>query len=266
MKNKWLRIMIITVIGVLLVCCISVALFVNWDNQPENVAAAVQRHATQTAQGALDAAATNTTNAAATQEMQSITERLKKANPVFAETFDANSAFLKQNTGSLSITMNDGVPDILLPFNGDNVWPVGKDLKDFVAEVDCAPAGNGTFCGIAYDIHPKDQQPNGTFYGSYTSYGGNCGFDDLTGSFSVSKSWSCTPPQSPAAGSLNRLRVERFGQHLRFYVNGQLMDERLLTGDYASGGDVGLYFGRASDNSGGDSNVMVDNLKVWALP
>ena len=264
MKNKWLRIIVIAVIGMLVVCCISVVLFVNWDNQPENVAAAVQRHATQTAQGALDAAATNTTNAAATQEIQQINDRLKKASPVFSETFENNSPFLKQNIGDLTFSANDGYPDISIPFNGYYIWPVGKDLHDFVAELDCAPAGDGSFCGIAYGLQPKDQKPNSLFYASTSRSGGECGFDDDTGSFSVSKSWSCAAPQSPAAGFMNRLRVERFGTHLRFYVNGQLMDDRVLPA--AQTGGVGLYLGRSSENNSGEFHVMVDNFKVWELP
>ena len=266
MKKNWLRYLIIAAIGMFFLCCISVVLFVNWSNQPENVAADLAARTAEAFQNATQTAQAVQNAAAATQEMQQITARLEKARPVFTETFDNNSAFLKQNIGDLSFSMSDGYPDIDVPFNADHIWPVGKELGDFVAEVDCEPAGEGAFCGIAYGLHSKDGNPNGIFSASFTGSGGRCGFADSTGNFSTTKDWDCAAPQSPAAGTLNRLRVERFGQHLRFYVNGQLMDDRVVTSQETSGGGVGLYFGRASTNNSGVFHVMVDNFKVWELP
>ena len=262
MKSNLRRNLIIAALGLLFLCCICGALFVAWANQPENVAASLATRTAEAYQNATQTAAAKTANAAATQEIAQIA----KSSPVFSETFEENSAFLKQNIGSLSMTMNGGVPDVLLPFNADNIWPIGKQVKDFVAEVDCQAIGTGTYCGIAYGLHAKDQKPNSLFYASFTGAGGLCGFLDETGGFSTTKSWSCNPPESTAGGGLNRLRVERFGQHLRFYVNGQMMDDRVLSSPEASGGDVGLYFGRSSETSGGDTHVMFDNLKVWSLP
>ena len=237
MKKNWLRYLIIAAIGMFFLCCISVVLFVNWSNQPENVAADLAARTAEAFQNATQTAQAVQNAAAATQEMQQITARL-----------------------------SDGYPDIDVPFNADHIWPVGKELGDFVAEVDCEPAGEGAFCGIAYGLHSKDGNPNGIFSASFTGSGGRCGFADSTGNFSTTKDWDCAAPQSPAAGTLNRLRVERFGQHLRFYVNGQLMDDRVVTSQETSGGGVGLYFGRASTNNSGVFHVMVDNFKVWELP
>jgi hypothetical protein len=265
-NKKWLRNFMLAVIGLLVGCGLAVALFVNWANQPENQAAALAARTAEANQNATQSAQLAQDTAAATEEMQQIAARLAQAKPVFHETFEANSPFLTQNLGDLSVSMRAGIPAIAVPFNRTNFWMIGQELGDFVAELDCEPAGDGTFCGVAFGLNPKDTHPNGTFYASFTGSGGRCGFADNTGSFIVSRDWDCAPPKSPAAGFLNRLRVERFGPHLRFYVNGQLMDERVLPADNARSGGVGLYFGCSGDCQSGVFHVLVDTFNVWELP
>jgi len=60
--------------------------------------------------------------------------------------------------------------------------------------------------------------------------------------------------------------MERFGQVMRLYVNGELMEERLLNNPKIASGDVSFYFGKASEESGGIQVVQFDNFRVWELP
>ncbi|MFN8433693.1 MAG: hypothetical protein U0V18_06720 [Anaerolineales bacterium] len=52
---------------------------------------------------------------------------------------------------------------------------------------------------------------------------------------------------------------------MRLYVNGELMEERFLDNPAIVSGDVGFYFGKASDESG-IQTVQFDNFRVWELP
>jgi hypothetical protein len=243
----------------LLICCVAGALLINWANRPESQAAFA---ATDAAQATAQAAS----GATATADAQALATRLASAQPIFQETFAADSPFLKANLGGLSLYMRDGVPEITLAFAADHLWPSGQSAADFVAELDCSPVGDGTFCGIAYGVALKDAQahPKDAFYASYIGPGGSCGFSDQTGGLSSDKVWSCNPPASPAAAPLQRLRVERAGQQVRFYVNNQLMDQRQLTA--GPGQDVAVYFGRASGDSSGIATVQLDNFNIWKLP
>ena len=245
--------------ALLLICCVAGALFISWANRPENQAAFA---ATDTAQAVRQAASA----ASATADAHALATRLASAQPIFQEAFAADSPFLKANLGDLSAYMRDGVPEITLAFAAEHLWPSGQSAADFVAELDCSPVGDGTFCGIAYGVALKDGQapPTGAFYASTIGPGGSCGFTDQTGSFSSNKLWTCNPPASPAAPPLHRLRIERAGQHLRFYVNDQLMDERQPSAGPGQG--VAIYFGRASGNNTGIATVQLDNFNIWKLP
>jgi hypothetical protein len=248
-------------LGLVLICCVAGILFLIWTSQPAN----------QAAFQATDAAAAvkNTQSAAtATAESQALDARLASATPVFTETFEANSAFLKTNIGDLSLTMRDGVPEISLAFAATHIWTSGQQRQDFVAELDCSPVGTGTFCGLAFGVHQKNAQASAPdfYYASYIAPSGSCGFSDYTGGFSADKTWSCNPPPTPANSALNRLRVERAGNRLRFYVNGALMDDRALSNPDAQSGDVAVYFGRASGDTSGIATVQLDNFKIWTLP
>ena len=249
--------------ALLLICCVAGALFLSWANRPENQAAF---NATDTAQAVQQAASAAASAATGTAGAQALTTQLAGAQPVFQEAFAADSPFLKANLGDLSLYMRDGVPEITLAFAAGHLWPSGQSVADFVAELDCSPLGEGAFCGLAYGLAPKDgsAHPQDVFYASYIGPGGSCGFTDQTGSFSSDKLWTCNPPASPAAPPLQRLRVERAGQQLRFYVNGQLMDQRQLSAGPGQG--VAVYFGRASGNSTGIATVQLDNFNLWKLP
>ena len=263
MNKTHRRNLLIALGGALAVCCLAAVGLVLWQI-PESPAAAAARQTTQTAATEQAGAAEAAANATGTAAFAEIDSRLQAAQPVFTDTLGADSGFVKQNAGGLTVSAQGGATQIDLPFNGSHVWPIGQSLSDFVAELDCQPMGSNAFCGIAYGDHPANS--GGTFYASYYGTGGQCGFEDATGSATSTKEWSCTPPAAPAASGLNRLRVERFGNNLRFFVNGQQMDQRMLTNAGALSGGVGLFFGQASSDNSGVFYVTVANFNVSQLP
>lgn len=263
MKKSPARKIIIGTFSLLLVCVVSFMLFINWANQPENVQASLEMRTQEAIQATQDAQIKANADATATAVMAQIDERLSNASLVFEENFDTDSAFLAQNAGDQSLYMEDDMPKISLSFPGFRIWQTDREMGDFAAELDCEAAGEGSFCGLAYGI--QKTEPN-LFYASYISSGGYCGFDDHTSAIFSSKGWYCNPPASPAAAFLSRLRVERFGLNLRFYVNGKLMDERILSNEEARRGSVGVYTGRQGSDNSGIFYVRLDHFSLWELP
>ena len=86
MSNRLRLILVGAGLGLVLICCAAGILFVIWTNQPENTA---RFDATDTA------VAVKNAQGAATAEAQAVDARLKDAQPVFTETFEADSTFLK---------------------------------------------------------------------------------------------------------------------------------------------------------------------------
>jgi hypothetical protein len=253
------------VIGALVVLCGLFMAFVSWANSDAGQATFKEvetknaiEAATVAVQNTQGAQATSNAAGTATAEMQSVGARIQNAQLVFDESFDEGSAFIAANIGGKRIYFRDGIPEISA---GIDVWKSGKVVKDFVAEVDCATSGAGTFCGIAYGVNQD------FYYASYIQAGEHCGFDDRTSSFSNSRSWPCSYPSSPTTPGINRVRLERFGKNMRFYVNGGLMDERVLDNTESQTGDVGLYLGQFDmGDAGALDYVKVDSFKIWEMP
>lgn len=255
------------VVGIILLCG-GFALFVNWANSEEGQAtikevstkealasatAAVQA----TAQAQADANAAGT----ATAVMQGIDARMQNAKLVFEEGLDEGSPFIAENIMDYDLTYKDMIATVSLPWNTSFVIESGVQPTDFIAEVDCANAGEGIFCGIAYGAQKKGDRLY--YYGSAIKGYYYCGFFDLTVDFPSASYPMCNYPK---AGELQHLRVEKFGNNLRFYVGGELMDQRILENtDFLSGG-VGLLFGRAGGEQSELNHVMLDNFKVWEIP
>jgi hypothetical protein len=249
---------LIGVIGALVVLCGLFMAFVSWANSDAGQATFKEVGTKNAIESATAAVQNARVAGTATAEAQVLNERIRNAQLVFEESFSEGSAFIAANNGDNPIHFSDGIPEIRARID---VWKSGKVVKDFIAEVDCATSGDGTFCGIAYGVHQN------FYYASYIQAGERCGFDDRTSSFSTSKSWSCNYPPSPTTPGINRARVERFGQTMRFYVNGGLMDERVLDNAESQTGDVGLFLGQFNmgDASALDY-VKVDSFKIWKMP
>ncbi len=253
---------------VFLLLCAAFMAFVNWSNSDagqqtfkEVETRQAIESATAAVQAAQDAQSTAQAAGTATAVMAGIQDRLQNAKLVFENNFDEGTPILSSDGKEISAYYRDGIPEITVTWNGYYVVPIQKDLTDFVAEVDCM--ASGAFCGIAYGVHMTADAD--VFYASGIGSTDNYFFDDHTKSF-TSTNWSYSNfAQSPAAPGLHRLRTEKFGQNMRFYVNGQLIEERILENPAALSGDVGFYFGKANEDSG-IQYIQVDNFKVWELP
>ncbi len=250
-------------IVVIIIClCGAVLLFVNWANSDEGQAAMNEVSTQQAIESATAVVATQQASGTATATWSEIEARLQNLTLVYENTFEEGTPIVNKFGEDLEPYYRDGIPEIIVAWNGFTILPSGKDLGDFVAEVDCMT--NGAFCGIAYNIVSESAEKE-IFFASGIGTADQYFFDDRYASLPSSIWKSKNFPPSPAEGFLHRLRLERFGQVMRFYVNGELMEERLLDYPEAVSGDVGFYFGKASDESG-IQTVQFDNFRVWELP
>lgn len=257
-------------IVVIIIClCGAVMLFVNWANSDEGQAAmdevsTQQAVASATAAMEATAQAQAEANSAATAAavMATVNERMQNMTLVHENTFEEGTPIVNKFGEDLEPYYRDGIPEIIVPWNGSTILFNNLNLTDFVAEVDCA--NNGAYCGIAYNYQDNGEERS-QYFASGIGKADTYFFDDLYASL-PSFNWERKNfAPSPAEGFLHRIRVERFGQVMRLYVNGELMEERLLNYPEAVSGDVGFYFGKASDESG-IQTVQFDNFRVWELP
>ena len=254
---------------VFVLLCLAAIAFVNWSNSDagqETFAKVGTQEAIASATAAVEATAQAQADAnaaaTATAVMATVNERMQNMTLVYENTYEEGTPIVNELGEDLEPYYRDGMPEIIVAWNGSTILPIGQTLTDFVAEVDCM--ANGAFCGIAYDINPGEDGFN-NYFASGIGTADRFFFTDLYASL-PSTNWDAENfPLSPAEGFLHRIRVERFGQVMRFYVNGQLMEERLITDPQAGSGDVGFYFGKATDESG-IQTIQFDNFRVWALP
>lgn len=261
------KIAIGAIAGLILLCGAGM-LFVNWANSDEGQAAmdevgtkqavsSATARVEETARAESEARAAGT----ATAVMLDIDRRIQNAQLVFEDGLDEGSPFIAENIMDYDLTYKDGVAAVSLPWNGFFVIESGKQLTDFIAEVDCDPQGDGISCGIAYGVRKKEDRFY--YYASLTAGSYKCGFFDYTVDFPKSSYSICN---YPTEGLLQHLRVEKFGSNLRFYVGGKLMDQRILENqDFLTGG-VALIFGRAGGEQSEINKVWLDNFKVWEIP
>lgn len=252
----------------LVMLCGGFMLFVNWTNSEEGQASMNEvgtkqavESATAAAQAATQAQAEANAAGTATAVMQGIDGRIQNAQLVFEEGLDEGSPFIAENIMDYDLTYKDGIASVSLPWNGSFVIESGVQPTDFIAEVDCANMGEGIYCGIAYGVRQKGDRLR--YYGSVISGYYNCGFFDMTLDFPSASYPMCN---YPTQGKLHRLRVEKFGSNLRFYVGGTLMDERILEDEEFLTGGVALLFGRAGGEQSDFNDVLLDNFKIWEIP
>lgn len=252
----------IGIVVVIICLCGAGMLFVNWANSDEGQAAMNEISTQQAVASATGAVQTQQASGTATAAWSEIESRLQNLTLVYENTFEEGTPIVNKFGEDLEPYYREGIPEIIVAWNGYTILPIGKDLGDFVAEVDCM--ANGAFCGIAYNI-TSDSSDKEKYFASGIGTADRFFFSDLYASL-PSTNWDGKNfAPSPAEGFLHRVRVERFGQVMRLYVNGELMEERLLNYPEAVSGDVGFYFGKASDESG-IQTVQFDNFRVWELP
>lgn len=257
-------------LGIVVLLCGGFAWFVNWANSEEGQAEfrrietkQAVASATAAPQATAQAQATAQSAATGTAVMAGIDARLQQAELVFEEGLDEGSPFIAQNIRDLTVNFEDGAFTTDLTWNGFYVWEIGQTLTDFAAELDCANYGDGINCGFAYGI--QNVEGARRYYASLISGSWHCAFFDSTTSFSVSHYPGCKYPHSDSS-RLQRLRLEKFGANVRFYVNGQLMDTRTLEDERFFSGGMGIIFGRAGGEQSDMNDVRLDHLKVWNLP
>lgn len=252
----------IGIVVVFVLLCGSFMLFVNWANSDEGQAAMNEISTQQAIESATAAVQVQRASGTATAQWSEIDALLANASLIHEDTFDEGTPIITPQGEDLEPYYRDGIPEIIVPWNGSIILPIGKVLTDFAAEVDCA--ANGTFCGIAYSYNVGSDGKS-RYFASGIGNADKFFFDDLYASL-PSFNWDGKNfPPSPADGFLHRIRVERFGQVMRLYVNGELMEERLLPYPEAVSGDVGFYFGKASSETG-IQTLQFDNFRVWELP
>jgi hypothetical protein len=260
----------IGIIGTLVILCGLFAWFVSWGNSEEGQAVFREvetrqaiESATANARSTLDAAASANAAATATAVMAGIDARMQNAKLIFKDGLDEGSPFIAANIKDYDLTFEEGAATISLPWSGSFVWESGKTVTDFIAELDCANYGDGINCGFAYGIHKDGDYTH--YYASVIAGGYKCGFFDMTTNFSVSNYPYCAYPHSKES-RLQHLRLEKFGANIRFYVNGQLMDQRVLEDPNFLSGGVALLIGRAGGEQSEMNEVRIDNFKIWELP
>ena len=250
-------------IVVVLVClCGAVMLFVNWANSEETQAKFKAIDTQQAIDNATAVVATQQAAGTATATWSEINKRMQNMTLVYENTFEEGTPLVNEFGEDLEPYYRDGIPEVIVAWNGSTILFSNLNLTDFVAEVDCA--NNGTFCGIAYNYKDNGEERS-QYFASGIGRADTYFFDDLYASLPSSNWDGKNFAPSPAEGFLHRVRVERFGQVMRLYVNGELMEERLLDYPEAVSGDVGFYFGKASSESG-IQTVQFDNFRVWELP
>lgn len=250
-------------IVIILIClCGAVMLFVNWANSEETQAEFKAIDTQQAIDNATAVVATQQASGIATATWSEINKRIQNMTLVHENTFEEGTPLVNEFGEDLEPYYRDGIPEIIVAWNGSTILFSNLNLTDFVAEVDCA--NNGTFCGIAYNYKDNGEERS-QYFASGIGRADTYFFDDLYASLPSSNWDGKNFAPSPAEGFLHRVRVERFGQVMRLYVNGELMEERLLDYPEAVSGDVGFYFGKASSESG-IQTVQFDNFRVWELP
>ncbi len=248
---------------VLFVClCVAAIAFVNWSNSDKAQAEFKAIDTQQAIESATAVIATQQASGTATAVWSEIEARLQNTTLVYENTFEEGTLIVNKFGEDLEPYYRDGIPEVIVSWNGFTILPSEKNLSDFVAEVDCMT--NGAFCGIAYNII-SDSADKEIFFASGIGTTDQYFFDNHYASLPSSTWKHKNFAPSSAEGFLHHLRLERFGQVMRFYVNGELMEERLLDYPEAVSGDVGFYFGKASDESG-IQTVQFDNFRVWELP
>ena len=250
-------------IVVVLVClCGAGMLFVNWANSEETQAEFKAIDTQQAIDSATAVVATQQASGTATATWSEINERMQNMTLVHENTFEEGTPLVNEFGEDLEPYYRDGIPEVIVAWNGSTILFSNLNLTDFVAEVDCA--NNGTFCGIAYNYKDNGEERS-QYFASGIGRADTYFFDDLYASLPSSNWDGKNFAPSPAEGFLHRVRVERFGQVMRLYVNAELMEERILDNPEIVSGDVGFYFGKASSESG-IQTVQFDNFRVWELP
>lgn len=257
-------------VGAFVLLCGAFMAFVNWSNSDAGQASLNEtgtqqaaESATANTQATMDAAAASNASGTATAVMAGVDARIQNAQIVFEDGLDEGSPFITSNIDGGDLRYEDGVAKIYFAFGGFDYLNIGKQMTDFIAEADCTTYGEGVFCGFAYSIDENGKYP--AYYASVISGAYKCGFFDHTISLPSDSRFNCNYPQSTTT-KLQHLRLEKFGANIRFYVNGTLLDERILENNEALSGDVGMYYGRSGGEQSDLNDVYIDNFKVWELP
>jgi hypothetical protein len=213
------------------------------------------RRLTQTAEAAVSAASTQA----------AIPTLPADAVLLVDETFDSNTLGLNlYEDTSIQTSLQDGVYQSHFGRSGNEITPIGANLSNFIAELDCKPFGEHSICGVVFGLQPQQADLVSPSYRIYIG-GGNYGFNVLPvggGGNSFSNTTFVLN-----AGDWNHLRVEALNRVAKLYVNNQFVDDFDLNEPSLASGDVGLVVGLSSEAENGDSaDLTVDNFKVWQMP
>lgn len=249
---------VLAILGVIIVgFIILVFLFVRWANSPEQVAEFKKMKETEAAKKAED----EKRRAEQEKEIEAKRANLKLViDENFANNrfefldykFDKSSQFkFKDNQFNYYVfsTRNS---------NPTNFFIFSKeDFGDFAAEMEFTIHGYEARTGIFWDAQPNGDQNPTAFKTAYSSASGlDLEAGDAEESFNLGSFFESLTTQ--------KLRVERFGAHLKVSVNGEALFDKDTKN--AGQGKVGIFLrnnGGNRDDSSHSIDIDIKSFKVW---
>jgi len=250
-----------TILAILAVVIVAVLilgyLFVQWANQPEQVAALQKNRETETAQKIED----EKKRAELDKKIEAKKANLKLViDESFANNrfefldykFDESSQFkFEKNQFHYSVfsTRNS---------NPTNYFIFSKeDFGDFAAEMDFDVHGYDARAGIFWDAQPNGDRDPTEYKSAYSSASGlDVEAGDAKESFNLGSFFESVTTQ--------KLRVEKFGTNLKVSVNDKVLFDKNI--ENAGQGKVGIFLRNRGGNRKDSSqsiSVGIKNFKVW---
>lgn len=225
--------------------------FAHWANKPENVAALQAKRKKDERQRIAD-------EKRKVELAQEVAAKRLSLKLVIDETFAGNKVNVLQDpSGDSQIKLQDNKLRYTTTVTkgqgsaGSRVFSQ-EAYGDFVAEADLTVAGSPAYGGIAWDV-TKDGEPN--YYAAYSSPDHLYVRTDGTEHFSLGGFLKAENDQ--------KIRVERFSEHLQVSVNGRVLYESTTKGPITAG-KVGLYLGhRGGADSPTSVIIVVKSFKLW---
>lgn len=256
---------ILAVIAVIIVGVLAFGfLFVQWANQPENVAALQKRREQEAAQKVEDEKK-RAEDAKRQVEIDQETEA-KKANLklVIDENFaDNRFEFLDykfQNSSQFKFKDNQFNYYVFSTRNSNptNHFIFSKeDFADFAAEMEFDIHGYEAVAGIFWDAQPNGDRNPTVYKNAYSSASDlDLEVGDAEESFNLGSFFESVTTQ--------KLRVERFANRLKVSVNGKVLFDKVVKD--VGQGKVGIFLrnrGGNKDDSSSSIDIDVKSFKVW---
>lgn len=249
---------ILAVLGVVIIgFIILVFLFVRWANSPEQVAEFKKMKEAEAAKKAED----EKNRAEQEKEIEAKRANLKLLiDESFADNrfefldyrFDKSSQFkFKDNKFNYYVFSTRSS-------NPTNHFIFSKeDFGDFAAEMEFTIHGYEARAGIFWDAQPNGDQNPTAFKTAYSSASGlDLEAGDTEESFNLGSFLESLTTQ--------KLRVERFGTHLKVSVNGETLFDKNI--ENKGQGKVGIFLrnnGGNRDDSSSSIDIDVKSFKVW---